>query len=289
MSEALEHSDAPSRLGPWLAAARLGWAIESNWADPFVFMTYQIVRPLFGALILVVMFKIVTGQPTSSAVFGQMYVGNAFFILVVQCVSCIGLVIFDDRERYQMLRYIYLAPIGLGAYLAARGMARLAATTVSILFTLAVGAWLFGLRYHLSPADLPYFSLILILGGIATLAMGIMLGGSTMLMAQNGWSMPEGVSGVLYLFCGAVFSIDILPWPFSAVARLIPWTYWLEGIRRSLLGSGYVASLAGLTNAQILLRLGIGTAGTVAVAWLTLRFAEYRAVATGKLDEKTDH
>lgn len=41
---------------------RLGWAIESNWTDPFVFMTYQIVRPLFSALILVLMFKVVAGR-----------------------------------------------------------------------------------------------------------------------------------------------------------------------------------------------------------------------------------
>ena len=35
-------------------AAWLGWQIESNWADPFLFAVYSLVKPLAGAAILVV-------------------------------------------------------------------------------------------------------------------------------------------------------------------------------------------------------------------------------------------
>ena len=34
-------------------AAWLGWQIESNWTDPFLFAIYSIIKPLSGAAILV--------------------------------------------------------------------------------------------------------------------------------------------------------------------------------------------------------------------------------------------
>ena len=34
-------------------AAWLGWLVDSNWADPFVFAVYAVARPLGSALILV--------------------------------------------------------------------------------------------------------------------------------------------------------------------------------------------------------------------------------------------
>ncbi|MDO9129565.1 MAG: hypothetical protein Q7U34_06835, partial [Anaerolineales bacterium] len=36
------------RIATWL-----GWQIESNWTDPFLFAVYSIVKPLAGASILV--------------------------------------------------------------------------------------------------------------------------------------------------------------------------------------------------------------------------------------------
>jgi len=278
-----------ARARPWWAAVRLGWAIESNWTDPFVFMTYQIVRPLFGALILVVMFKVVAGRLVGETMFAQIYVGNAFFIFVVQMIGGLGLVVIEDRERYEMIRYVYLSPLGLGTYLVARAAGRFAATMVSILVTLAVGTWLFGISYNLTLAQVPQFIAILILGMVAALALGIMLAGATLVLAHHGWSMPDGVTGVLYLFCGVVFSIDILPAPLVAIGRILPWTWWLEGLRRALLGSPFIKSLAGATDGQVLLWLVVTTGMMVLLAGAVLRGAERLAVATGKLDQRTDH
>ena len=33
-------------------AAWLGWQVESNWADPYVFLVYAVLRPLATGLIL---------------------------------------------------------------------------------------------------------------------------------------------------------------------------------------------------------------------------------------------
>ncbi len=47
-------------LRSFLVATWLGWQIESNWADPFLFAIYSVVRPVASVLILVVMYSIIT-------------------------------------------------------------------------------------------------------------------------------------------------------------------------------------------------------------------------------------
>ena len=270
-------------------SGRLGWAVESNWTDPFVFMTYQIVRPLFGAFILVVMFKVVTGQPASAPAFAQVYVGNAMFMLVIQVLFGLGIVIFEDRERFEMLRYIYLAPVGLGKYLTGRGLAKVLATSAGVVVTLVAGSVLFGIGYDLTLADVPYLMTAMALGIVAILAVGVALAGVQLVTSQHGFGLSEGVGSVLFLLSGAVFTIDILPRWMVTVGHALPFTYWLEALRRSLLHAPYVQSLTQFSDAQILLKLSWTTAVTVIVCWTTLAVAEHHAIASGKLDQKSDH
>ena len=42
-------------------AMRLGWQIESNWADPLLFLIYSVAKPVGAALILVFMVDIISG------------------------------------------------------------------------------------------------------------------------------------------------------------------------------------------------------------------------------------
>jgi ABC-2 type transport system permease protein len=272
-----------------LTAGKLGWAIESNWTDPFLFITYQIVRPLFGAFIIVFMFKVVTGADTSDLSFAQLYLGNAFFILVIQAMNGIGLVIFEDREHYEMIRYIYLAPIGLGIYLTGRGLSKVLATFAAVIITLIAGYLFFGITVHVALADLPYLLVAMTLGIVSMLAIGVLMAAITMVTAQHGFTMAEGAGGLLFLLCGAVFTIDILPQWVIGVSHALPLTYWLEALRRVLLQAPFIESLSMLSNGEILWRLTWTTALTLGTAWLTLWGAERMALASGKLDLKTDH
>ncbi|MBE2269679.1 MAG: hypothetical protein IAE80_15690, partial [Anaerolinea sp.] len=69
-------------LRAFLTAAWLGWQIESNWASPFLFAIYAIARPLASALILVVMYSVITDGATDQPIFAYIYLGNALYILV---------------------------------------------------------------------------------------------------------------------------------------------------------------------------------------------------------------
>ena len=63
-------------------ATWLGWQIESNWADPLLFAIYSVIKPLSGALILVVMYSVIMHGNFNNPLFPYMYLGNAFYIYV---------------------------------------------------------------------------------------------------------------------------------------------------------------------------------------------------------------
>mgnify|MGYP007073241520 CR=1 FL=1 len=103
------------------SAAWLGWQIESNWTDPFLFLVYSVVKPLASASILVVMYSVITGGDFNNPVFPYIYLGNAFYIYVGAIMNGISWTVIEDREHYRMLKYIYVAPIHVPTYLLGRG------------------------------------------------------------------------------------------------------------------------------------------------------------------------
>ena len=83
-------------------AIRLGWAIEANWSDPFLFAIYTLAKPLAAAGILVVMFQIITGgQGTEFLQF--LIVGAALWNVVFGVMGGLVQSILEDRERYRMM------------------------------------------------------------------------------------------------------------------------------------------------------------------------------------------
>ncbi len=92
-------------------AAWLGWQIESNWADPFLFAVYSIVKPISGAAILVVMYSIITNGAFDSPIFTYMYLGNAFYIYVDCLIPVfLGSIVDSAGNYYSCIIYKYVKP-----------------------------------------------------------------------------------------------------------------------------------------------------------------------------------
>ena len=87
----------------------LGWQMEANWTDPFLFFIYSVAKPLASALILVVMLEVISGgaRPEYRAF---VVVGSALWSFVLSGISGLAWMILDDRERYRMLKYVYVSP-----------------------------------------------------------------------------------------------------------------------------------------------------------------------------------
>ena len=94
-----------------IAAARLAWAIEGNWAQPFYLLVYLIVRPLaFLGLFLAVLS---IGGSLNPASIGFVVVGQAIFQIVGAAMQGPTHALLDDRERYRTIRYIFATPSSL--------------------------------------------------------------------------------------------------------------------------------------------------------------------------------
>jgi ABC-2 type transport system permease protein len=267
----------------------LGWAIEANWTHPAIFALYSVVRPIFASLILVFIYRIVVRGGLQSGMFEFLYVGNAFFIYVVNTLAGIGMLIFEDREHYQMLKYIYLAPIRIYWYILGRSAAKLTLSTGAVIVTLAMGVLVFDLNLAWGTINWPLLLFALVTGLLATLAVGALLAGIALVTAMHSFSTTEAVAGVFYLASGCIYPIDVLPGWLQVIAKALPFTYWMELIRRAMLGSRLSPALAHYSDGMLVGIMGVTTLALLFASHVGFRLCEYGARRSGKLDQRTDH
>jgi ABC-2 type transport system permease protein len=272
-------------------ATWLGWQVESNWTDPFLFAIYVIIKPLASAAILVVMYSIITGGDFASPLFPYIYLGNAFYIYVGAVMTGVSWAVIDDREHYKTLKYMYIAPINIPFYWLGRGVSRFLIGTVAVFITIATGALFLNLPLNLAEVNWGLFIVSLFIGVTMLAMMGLILASLTLMMAQQNFFVGEAVAGALYLFSGAIFPLDVLPAWLRPVGFAMPITYWLELMRRSLIGEVAEAfpTLARFTNGELLgILLGLTMVfGIVSV--FTFRWCDYIARERGMIDRTTNY
>jgi ABC-2 type transport system permease protein len=275
-------------------ASWLGWQMEANWTNWYLFIIYSIAKPIAGTLIVVIMYLIVfTGGVTQDPVFfSYMYLGNAFYIFIGQALFGTTWVIHEDREHYQTLKQIYMAPISLFIYLIGRAMAKIAVAGMAVVITLAFGMLILGLPLALLNIDWALLALALFVGLLCMVSIGVALAGITFLTAKHGYGINEGVAGLFYLFCGAIFPLTILPDWGRAIGQSIPITYWLEITRRAMLPSSGISGRSGLgdySNVQILSFLLLSAGIFLVLSIGIFKYADYLARKKGKLDMSTSY
>lgn len=272
------------------SAAWLGWQIESNWTDPLTFFIYSVVKPLSTASILVVMYSVVTGGNFSDPIFPYIYLGNAFYIYVAAVLNGVSWCVIEDREQYRMLKYIYIAPVYIPFYLLGRGFAKFVFGSLAVFITVTFGVLFLNVPLDLGQVDWPLFFLSLFLGILMLAMMGLTLGSIILLIVNNVYFVGEAVAGALFLFSGAVFPLDVLPAWLRPIGYAIPITYWLELVRRALIGSVAESfqTLAGFSNGQLILILvGLTVLFTI-IAFVVFRYCDHQAREKGYIDRVTN-
>jgi ABC-2 type transport system permease protein len=282
----------------FVTATRLGWQMEANWTDPILFFIYSVAKPLASALILVVMLDVISGggKPEYRAF---VIVGSALWAFVLSGVSGLAWMILDDRERYRMLKYVYVSPSDFLAVVFGRGVARIGVGAMGAAITLAVGILVLGVPFDLARVDWPLLVVVMALGVVSILAIGLLLAAICMQTRQESWSYPEAAAGALFLVSGVVFPLAVLPAVGQAVGLLTPLTWWIEGVRHALFPGG-VSSIGGsgslyqqLTGTLapdpatvVLALLATGAVATLA-AVAVFRSSDRRAKDRGLLDRTT--
>lgn len=272
-------------------ATWLGWQVESNWTDPFLFAIYVIIKPLATAAILVVMYSIITGGDYNSPLFPYIYLGNAFYTYVGSIMAGVSWAVIDDREHYKTLKYMYIAPINIPFYWLGRGVSRFLIGTVAVFVILAAGVLFLHLPLDLTQVNWGLFLISLLIGVIMLAMMGLILASVTLTIANHSFFLGEAVAGALYLFSGAIFPLEVLPAWLRPIGFAMPITYWLELMRRSLIGEVAEAfpTLAQFSNLQLLgILLGLTLVfGVLSV--FVFRWANHRAREQGLIDRVTNY
>jgi len=268
-------------------AAWLGWQVEGNWADPVLFAIYIVARPLATALILFAMYRTVRGQAAGLAVFTGFYVANAFHAYVNTVLVGLGWVVFEEREEYETLKYVYASPVGMFTYLAGRSSVKFALGSISVAVTLGVGWFLLGVRWDWSHVAWGPLALAMVMGLASTLFLGFLLAGWSLVLGRSAMIVLEGATLALYLLCGVIFPIDLLPAPLRWVSLSLPFTWWYEALRRFLVGQGTHGIMQRFSDLQTILCLvGVTLAFAVITRWAYFAF-ERRARELGRLDQTT--
>jgi ABC-2 type transport system permease protein len=274
------------RMATWL-----GWQIEANWTDPFLFAIYVIIKPLASVAILVVMYSIITKGNYNSPVFPYIYLGNAFYIYVAFVMSGVSWAVIEDREHYRTLKYMYIAPISILFYLLGRGVSRFLIATIAVIVTLVAGKLFLHLPLDLMNVHWGLFFVSLFVGVTMLAMMGLILASITLMIVNHNYVIGDATASALYLFSGAIFPLEVLPNWLRPIGFAMPITYWLELMRRSLIGN-VAEAFPTLTNFSNLQLIGILVGLTIIfaiVAVFLFRWCDHIARERGLIDRVTNY
>lgn len=272
-------------------AAWLGWQLETNWASPWLFALYMLIKPVCGSLMLVCMFlaaRHATGGRVPTEFLPYLYISNACYGLVGTVMFGLSYAVVRDREHYRMLKYIYISPGRFQTYFLGRGAARGLEGTVGGVLNIAVGLFLFSELRKSVGVDGPWLLVYLLIGTVMLWACGMLLAAACLNMSRNGMFLSEGIAGLVYLLSGVVFPIGALPAWAHPICLSLPTTYWLEGMRRALMGPlppQFAGPLGAWSNGELALMLAATTTALVVAAQLFWNWSERRAWRSGHLEE----
>jgi len=281
---------AQSRTWQTLRTATwLEWQVQGNWTNPWLFLLYLVAKPLTAALVLVFMYWVVSGYQSHGAFFSFLIVGSATWSFVEQIMAGLPRAVLDDREQYAMLKYVYITPQSYITFLIGRSAPRMLAGFLSFVITLGFGIVILGVPINLLHVNYLLLLLALLLGFVGIVALGIALAGLSLVMKRNAWVMPEAMSGALYLLAGTIFPIAILPGWLEKMALGMPLTYWLELVRRALLGDAIGAAFPIASTLDIVGLLALTTLVAMLACFGVFRICDYLAREWGQIDRTTGY
>ncbi|MEO9364516.1 MULTISPECIES: ABC transporter permease [Candidatus Nitrosocaldus] len=266
----------------------LGWKVESNWTNPFVFLTYLIAKPIASVILVGLVFVIGSSVSGISRddLFFYTFTGAVFFIYPATITISLAYLVHEDRAKYEALKHIYITPSSLKPYIVGRGVASAINASVSVAVSMLVGSIIFSHYFALhlpidaSSIDYPALIASIPLGVAAFISLGMILYAINLVTFKLQYSISEYTTGILFLFSGVVFPPSMLPYPVSLIGEALPTTHFLNVVRASLLGYNVYGSMVYLLLSTILM---------IVVALIFINKVESIARVKGTIDRKAEY
>ena len=204
---------------------------------------------LFGALFGVAGFYFLSRFVESPQLARALPQGGSYFSFAL-----VGLAMFDylsialhtfdqslqDARQNGMLENLLVTQTSLPVILAGSSLYPFALMSLRTVIYLGWGAVLFG--FPLREANWPGALLVLAASILAFSGLGI-LSASYLLVFKRGNPLNWAVLGLSSVVGGMLYPVSVLPSWLQQVARLVPVTYALEGMRAALLGHATLREL----------------------------------------------
>ena len=183
--------------------------------------------------------KLQKSLPVGTSYFAFALIGLAFFDYLTAGLDAFDTSISDAR-RNRTLEALLVSEASLPVILAGSALYPFVLTSLRTAVYLVWGVILFHLP--LATADWPGALLILLFSILAFAGLGI-ISASYQMILKRGNPAKWIFLGLSALLGGMMYPVGILPAPLRLLARLIPLTYSLEGMRQALLGGAGIGRL----------------------------------------------
>jgi ABC-2 type transport system permease protein len=267
------------------SAMWLEYQIEANWTTPLIFFLYNTLKPVGSSLLLLAMYYVVTGGFLGGDALYFLYIGNAFYMLVSQTLFNVGWIVHDDREHFQILKYLYISPMSYFVYLIGRSAMRFLLSLVPLTVLIVLGI-LLKVPYNIDPLLL---AATFALGWLFIISAGLLLCAINLLTARHAESVGQAFAGIFYLLSGVIFPLHVLPSWATSFSLILPSTYWFSLVRRSVLGTEIDTIMGGYSTGEVALLLIILSSAFFVLSFGMYRFSDYLARKKGMLDMTTTY
>ena len=233
---------APSTLGKIAVFFRRDLAIARSYRAAFVL---ELFEALFGVAVFYYLSRFVQSPeltralPQGGSYFAFALVGFAFFDYLSVALGTFEHSIQEARQN-GTLETLLVTQTSLPVILAGSAVYPFALLSLRAAVYLGWGIFLF--NFPARQANWPGAVLVLLASVLAFAGLGV-LSASYLLIFKRGNPAKWVVLGVSGLVSGMMYPVSVLPEPLQRVARLVPVTYSLEGMRAALLGRASLIEL----------------------------------------------
>lgn len=230
---------------------------------------FDVINALFGVASFYFLSRFVQSDqlthslPAGTTYFAFALIGIAFFDYLSAALTAFETSI-DDARRNRTLEALLVTEASLPVILAGSVIYPFFLTSFRSAIYLAWGVVLF--RLPLASADWAGALLILLFSILAFVGLGI-LSASYQMVFKRGNPAKWIFLGLSALLGGMMYPVKVLPPLLQDLARLIPLTYSLEGMRAALLNGAPIARLWPQIAALCIFALALLPASFVIFAW----------------------
>jgi len=260
-----------------LAFLRRDWRLQLSYRFSFLLQFFGI---FFNLLVFYFLSKLVGD---SAAPYLEPYGGNYFaFVLIGLAFSGyfgVGLNSFSANLREAQttgtLEAMLMTPTRLSTVIMSSSIYDYGFVTFQVFVYLALGGLLFGVQ--LDKGNTPAALVVLVLTIIAMTSLGI-IAASFIMVLKRGDPVTLLISSLAVLLGGVYYPVQLMPQWLQQLSRLVPITYSLDAMRRTLLADASFQEIM-----PDIIALAIFGIVLVPVSLLVFRYAVHRAKVDGSL------